>query len=117
MRTVSSMRPYQALCILSRVEHPIAIARTEFHSSPNSSSIASGGTMTFGERPLPYLRARVFLVGLADGEADGERRALVLAGAGGHDLAVVLADDPVRDRQAQPRPLAHAPLGEERLED
>ena len=35
----------------------------------------------------------------------------------GLDLAVVLADDPVGDRQAQAGPLADLPLGEERLED
>ena len=33
------------------------------------------------------------------------------------DLAVVLADDPVRDREAQAGPLADPPSGEERLED
>src|SRR5262249_2222745 len=47
----------------------------------------------------------------------GERRAPALAGAGGHDLALVLADDPVRDREAQAGALAHTSAREEGLED
>ena len=39
------------------------------------------------------------------------------AGAGRLDLAAVLGDDPVADRQPQPRPLAGAAAREERLED
>ena len=38
-------------------------------------------------------------------------------GTRGHDLAVMLVDDPMSDREAKPRPLAVAALGEERLEN
>src|SRR2546421_9381233 len=50
-------------------------------------------------------------------QADDEGAALAGAGAGRLDLAAVLADDPVADRQPQPGALARAAAGEERLED
>src|SRR5947208_8308542 len=50
-------------------------------------------------------------------QADDERTAPAGAGAGRLDLAAVLADDALADRQAQPGTLARAFGREERLED
>ena len=79
---------------------------------------APAGSVRFdGSR---FRRPATLVTGLGRVDRAGrtsERRALVLARAKGHDLAVVLVDDPMRDRKAEAGPLTRAPLGEEGLED
>ena len=56
-------------------------------------------------------------LGRVDREPDRERRSLVHSRTGGHDLALMLTDDPVRDREPQTGSLPFPALGKEGLEN
>ena len=80
----------------------------DFSSSANSSFRRLCGLAAIGRTPSAIMRRQR--------QADAERRAAAGAVAGGFDVAAVIGNDAIGDRQSQPDPLPAAAAGEERLE-